>query len=378
LLLLLGAFGLSIVSYGLFENPIRRVRWSNPRRALVLWPASVLVVMFIASWELQSLEVTQNRLVDAGLPQYPGAEPSELALLGLRRQPQDPASLLQVGAVASTQADASLPPVVAAVQAGNRGAPIPSPLAPPATNLLTDYYNSPSGCTAGDGQSSSEICSLGDPSGTKSLVVLGDSHAEMWMPAILAMATRDRWVVHLLSKSACTPIKWWHLAPAPADCRAWFGWAKRENRILHPDVTLVSAGMSGLEDHDATAASGVTSLVATVRPASRHVVIMGDTPFGEQQPVDCLLSAHANMGRCSFSFPAAQLRVAATIASSTDGAGATYIDTKGWLCFQDECPMIVGHTIVYYDPGHITATYASALASVFRSAFSKAITHRSS
>ena len=43
-LLLLGAFMLSILSYGLFENPLRQMRWRAPVGAL-LWPASVAVVL---------------------------------------------------------------------------------------------------------------------------------------------------------------------------------------------------------------------------------------------------------------------------------------------------------------------------------------------
>jgi peptidoglycan/LPS O-acetylase OafA/YrhL len=374
LLLVLGAFGVSIVSYALFENPIRRMRWSTAGRALVLWPASVLAVILIAGWQLQSVAVTETRLAEMGQPQYPGATPAELALLGLGRQSQDVGSVVQLRPIASSPGDdRSLPAVVAAVRAGNRSAAIPSPLTPPVPNLLGDHYDYPSGCAAEDGQSSSNICSLGDPSGTKSLVVFGDSHAQMWMPAILAMASRDGWVVRPLGKSACIPLEWWRVMPATPDCRAWFRWAIREIHRLHPDVTLLAAAMSGLGGKDAAAASGISSFVTAVRTASRHVVVMGDTPFVNEQPVDCLLSRNANMGRCSFSFPAAQLSVADTIASTSQAVGASYISTTGWLCFDDDCPMVVGHTIVYFDPGHVTATFASALANVFRAAFRRAI-----
>lgn len=50
--------------------------------------------------------------------------------------------------------------------------------------------------------------------------------------------------------------------------------------------------------------------------------------------------------------------------------------TSGWLCAQNICPMVVGHTIVYFDPGHIAIDYANELSAVFRDAFRTAIARR--
>lgn len=83
------------------------------------------------------------------------------------------------------------------------------------------------------------------------------------------------------------------------------------------------------------------------------------------------------MGRCSFHIPAAQESVAEAIHSASQAAGASYIDSAGWFCYDSVCPEVVDHTIVYFDPGHISASYAAALASVFRTTFLKAIGQRS-
>ena len=58
-------------------------------------------------------------------------------------------------------------------------------------------------------ESTSKICRLGDASGSKTIVVMGDSHAQMWMPAILQMAEQDSWAVLPVVKSACTPNTTW-------------------------------------------------------------------------------------------------------------------------------------------------------------------------
>jgi hypothetical protein len=60
--------------------------------------------------------------------------------------------------------------------------PVPRALAPPLGRLLGDVPRMES-CMAGPDATSSKLCELGDPMSRRTLVVLGDSHAMMWMPA---------------------------------------------------------------------------------------------------------------------------------------------------------------------------------------------------
>jgi hypothetical protein len=70
----------------------------------------------------------------------------------------------------------------------------------------------------------------------------------------------------------------------------------------------------------------------------------------------------------------AQLGLDETLSAAAASGGSSYIDTRGWFCDQDVCPVVVGNTIVYFDNGgHITTTYATALSQVFRHAFMNAI-----
>ena len=46
---------------------------------------------------------------------------------------------------------------------------------------------------------------------------------------------------------------------------------------------------------------------------------------------------------------------------------------RGWFCYQDVCPMVIGHTIAYWNPTHISTAYALKLAGPFRAAFRAAI-----
>ena len=55
MLLLLGAFLLSIVTYALFENPIRRARW-NLRASALLVPVSVASVIAVVGITLYSVD----------------------------------------------------------------------------------------------------------------------------------------------------------------------------------------------------------------------------------------------------------------------------------------------------------------------------------
>ena len=86
LLLLCGAFGLSIVSYRLVEDPLRRMRWPTPVGALS-WPASAAAVLAVALVILGSLDKTARRFEAAAAAVRPLALVDTAAAANLERVP---------------------------------------------------------------------------------------------------------------------------------------------------------------------------------------------------------------------------------------------------------------------------------------------------
>jgi hypothetical protein len=204
---------------------------------------------------------------------------------------------------------------------------------------------------------------------------MGDSHAQMWMPTILSIAQLQGWAIVPLVKSGCEPYKWGNGASGTPSCRTWYRWALGQAKALHPDVTLISGCCGGDTGPTAqTYESALTSLAATMQRFSRTgAVVIADDVGIDQQPVDCLLSRHATMTRCTAEWGADRFFMNDDLTALAKRHGFGFIDTRGWFCFDNQCPMIVGHTVVYRDTGHITKPYALELAGPFRAAFGQAI-----
>jgi peptidoglycan/LPS O-acetylase OafA/YrhL len=379
LLLLAGAFLLSVITYALYENPIRRARWSAPASAM-LWPSSVAAVVFVSAFTLEAINDTSFRLQAGG-----AVEPIRLVVPAAATKSAHSESSR---AVAASAAGRPLPAVVAAVKSARRGAPIPSALTPPVTGLEEheNLYFFPGGCSdSNPTESTSKICRLGDASSSKSIVVMGDSHAQMWMPAILSMAEQDGWAVLPVVKSACVPNTTWtnrrdfgidgtRLDARLRVCRAWFSWALRQIKALHPDVTLIAGASGGASGYQAEAIKrGFISLTTAAKSFSRDVVVVADTEGIAQQPVDCLLGRHATMGRCTTTWSEERFYFNNDLAAFSKGHDFRFIKTRGWFCFELQCPTVIGHTIVYRDTGHLTKAYAEELAEPFRASFRQAI-----
>ena len=101
-----------------------------------------------------------------------------------------------------------LPQVVAAVDAVKRSAPLPKAFVPSMANLERENthisYDIPPGCEPSFGSGvTSRICHLGDASSKRVVAVLGDSHAQMWTPALIAAGRRLGFAVVLTVKPGC-------------------------------------------------------------------------------------------------------------------------------------------------------------------------------
>jgi hypothetical protein len=78
------------------------------------------------------------------------------------------------------------------------------------------------------------------------------------------------------------------------------------------------------------------------------------------------------MMSCSSAESQAEVNTNASVGREVKAFGA-FLDTTPWLCYQQSCPMVVGHTVVYIDTSHITTTYADELEPLFRAALERVI-----
>jgi SGNH domain-containing protein len=205
---------------------------------------------------------------------------------------------------------------------------------------------------------------------------------QMWMPAILKMASRDGWVVIPLIKPGCVPDRWvgdhpevlaigsLHVNGKP-ECILWFQWTVQQVESLHPNVTVMGGSLNAALRGPTTlfdAVKGIGVGVRSMKPSSKDVVVIGD-PFGlPWNPVDCLLAPQATMGSCMSMAPIQEKLLYQDVAKATRKGGG-FLDTTGWFCFEDQCPLVVGHTITRLDGSHVTRTYVTELSGVFRTAF---------
>jgi peptidoglycan/LPS O-acetylase OafA/YrhL len=360
LLLLLVALLVSIVSYRLVENPIRRARWS-PRLGTALAPLAVGAAVAVALLTLSSLNSRIEHVDQAAAAVSPAAS--------VRLAPAVPRA-------------STLPAVVDAVKAALAGASVPANLTPPVDQLLNNVYGFPSlSCSPSAGDPTTQtICHMGDLKSTNKIVVFGDSHALMWMPAILAMAKADAWNVIPLIRKGCNVPEWtgngYSFDPAAdiAPCHAWYSWALKQAQLLRPDVVLISGCCSGASGSiAATMSQTYAATAAALRPFARNVTVIEDQEQTEMQPVDCLLAAGATLRSCMTTQTSGGLAFNNGLAQLAKAKHFGFLKTRGWFCYQNQCPMVVGTTVVYRDTSHLTVAYVQRLTGPFRLAFRQCI-----
>ena len=363
--LLVGAFLLSCVSYALVENPIRR-RARSRRATGAVFGVSMAAVLVTAVLCLAAIAGDEQRF---------NAPVASAPLMTPTSGPVATPTPALVSYRTPTGSELVLPDVVAAVQAARRGDPIPLGLTPPIGRLTSvpPKYVLPRGCSSrGDSsRTTSKICHLGDTKSRKTIVLVGDSHAMMWLPAVLELAWRDGWNVIPLLRTGCRPDRW-VTNEGPESCRVWYRWALREVWLLHPRFTLIGGSIGERPSTAVPAAADGTIAMARALAPHGAVVVIGDPEGLRERPADCLLSSHASMATCTTTWPPSTLEAYDRVAATTRHLGVGFIATRGFFCFQRQCPTVIGTTIAYWDTSHITATYALQIAGAFRTGFLRA------
>jgi peptidoglycan/LPS O-acetylase OafA/YrhL len=363
------AFVLAAMTTVSLERPLQRASWLvRPRRSLLLTvglSGAVAVTIFLST---------------AALPSLTGSGHARTAKLSAQRR------VSGVGVTKST-----VNPAVAAAQnltdqvqadvAQSVGTlDVPANLTPSLANAASDEaVPFVDGCFDGFTENSVNLCNYGDVTAPpdKTAVLFGDSHALMWFPAFDNLANQYGWHLIPQAKATCPPINITVYSPSLGGwytgCNQWRAAVVARIQALHP--ALVVLGFSreyGIpDDHvvvdGAAWMQGLSSMMTTLRATGAQVVLMGDVPYPQTGLVPDCLSAHlTDAVACTMpkQYPYYNPSGVGQEEAVAAAAGAGYINTQPWFCFDLTCADIVDNLLVYRDDNHITATYASWLTPV--------------
>ena len=346
LLLLAGAFLLSIFTYAIFENPIRNATKLRGSAGLVLWPAAIWTVLFVSSIHWSDYQNAVNSVyTPASTAEVFKAEPEALLAAS-------------TGSAHGSWRPPSPAAVVQAVAAVRKSLPLPSPLIPSPLALPAAAYYVPSNCIAFPGQTRSSICSFGAMSSRKTLVVFGDSHAQMWLPAILSFGRQKGYDVRPIMKLQCTPAVWGGIEQE-GQCASWYRWGIAQIRALHPALVIVvghynfAPAENQVEYNSPHSIHNIANFGAAVRSYAWQKIVLGDAPGQEQGTYRLPPGAKGDHGTWLLTEYLGKSKTLRGVESATKAFGV-FLDTTPWFCYEGICPMVVGHTIVNFNRNHIT------------------------
>lgn len=338
---------LSAFTYRFYENPLRFARWLRGRRTAAM--VSVAVTMSVGAVMLPIALFENSLAAQAAV----SANARVFTLTPAAGQP-DPTSLWS---------SEPIPAVAAAAKLARRNAPLPRAIVPSLKELEQENTTGggivPDRCKPAFGSGvTSDICRLGDKSSRRVVVVLGDSQAGTWMPAVVAVARTQHFAVIPLVKPGCfvsrvnTNLPGW-------PCASWYRWALSHDRALHPVATIVMFLLSGpLQQHPASTVSDVRSVLSQVT----NGVYFADHPSQNQEPDTCIYKSGANMGKCSARVPSTYVPLMKALARMTILTHHPAIPTLQWFCADGICPMVIDNTLITRDKDHMTRQYSAALA----------------
>jgi SGNH domain (fused to AT3 domains) len=219
-------------------------------------------------------------------------------------------------------------------------------------------------------------CVLGDTASKKVVVLWGDSHAGMWLPAIAPAAKKAGYKLVFMYMSSCAPAALGSFRYNPGfknpSCSGYDTSAIAAFRKYKPSVviigertTLIFSEPKNVPFTNAQWTRALESTIQKIKTRATRVAVLQDTQFFNLVPGACLsvfmtsVQVHCSIMSPNPKAPGHQEAEAA----ATKTTGTTLLRTSQWLCTAT-CSPIIGQFLAYVDQSHITADYSAYLTDV--------------
>ena len=331
------ATALSVASFHLVENPLRRAEWfpltagrsGGLRRLATTGAVAALLAVFVAS------AVVADQRAERAAAGPVAAVPTTA----------EARECLGAGAVGREAAcDAVLGEDLV-----------------PGIDVYADDVGGAFTCWKPRGQEHFPDCVLGDAEGERTVALVGDSHAASLLPALSPLAREHGWRLRVYTGLGCT----WYEKRGPSVCGDALEEAVAEiTREGAVDAVIVSGNRSErVHDFDERLERTVAAWDDVSTP-ERPVIAVSDVPAVSQEALECLGRVGFSPAEDDCGTPREQALATGDtlLAAAEEVDHAAAVDLTPVLCDAGLCRSEIGNTVVYRDTnGHMAASFAETL-----------------
>jgi hypothetical protein len=283
-------------------------------------------------------------------------------------------------AFSKQQSFATVAQVEAAVTASRSITKLPASVASSLGNVSIDDDRDVTGvCFMADSDASAsplKECTYGNTKSTNTVVLFGDSLANMWFPAIQTLATDHGFKLVLISEANCPlpSITFYdqNVAAPQTACNTWRKDEIKAIKLLKPRrIYLASSGLgdeiavNGRGTYNGVASAWTAGFVKTVdelKATGAKITMIGIPPYVSITAPNCLAVHSSNIQLCDASYAEAENQ-SNTVPeqAAAEKAGVPYVPVTELYCSPPRCTVVIHNTVVYRDPDHTTATYVKYL-----------------
>ncbi|MCV6964062.1 acyltransferase [Mycobacterium intermedium] len=239
------------------------------------------------------------------------------------------------------------------------------------------------GCLRLPSEGGQPECATGNTASPTRVVLVGDSHAGMLIPAFRQIAEQRSWRVETLAKAGC-PLLDLPLVTNPFfnrlvelvnRCEQWRANIMARLHAERPQLIVLDmfrgyvanargGWRTSFTSYDRAWLAGLTRLVEQLRGLGSKVLVLGPVPNLNNTLVpQCLLRNIDDATACSPPMSVAVNRSGIEAEfTATEAGGGQYADITELFCTRNRCPVIVGDTLLYMDQFHLTIEYSRLLA----------------
>jgi hypothetical protein len=267
--------------------------------------------------------------------------------------------------------------------------PVPKGLRPRLAEAWADMPLERDGCQTMHGSAELMVCSYGPADAPRTVVLIGDSHAMMYMPALHPIAVERGWRLVTLVKSACPPVVGIHNntqveIDGGLTCRTWrrsaFEWVAQhapERVVLafsdNYRITNARGRYVPTRERPEAWRQGLRRTLEAL-PDPTRVLVIGDVPHNRVNPVICLRQHRGNLSACATDRETlAERPIEAAIRSAAANKGAAFGTIYARICTYDPCPLVQGAVLTWRDDGHLTRTVVERLTPSIREMVAEAL-----